>query len=46
MVGNMYSNKLVNFKDATDEASWEPLAIEHLEGNETMFLRRKNIWNY
>ncbi|EIE5835688.1 hypothetical protein LDQ30_002961 [Listeria monocytogenes] len=46
MTGNMYSNQLVNFKNELDVVSWEPLAIEHLEGNETMFLRRKNIWNY
>ncbi|EKZ4336133.1 hypothetical protein QRW32_003078 [Listeria monocytogenes] len=45
MVGNMYSNQLVNFKDSQEVTSWEPLAIEHLEGNEIMFIRRKNIWN-
>lgn len=46
MTGNMYSNQLINFKNASEIVLWEPLAIEHLEGNETMFLRRKNIWNY
>lgn len=46
MTGNMYSNELINFKDNLENESWEPLAIEHLEGNENMFLRRKNIWNY
>lgn len=46
MTGNMYSNQLVNFKIELDVISWEPLAIDHLEGNETIFLRRKIICNY
>ncbi len=45
MIGNMYSNQLINFKNPQEMVPWEPLAIEHLEGNETMFVRRKNIWN-
>lgn len=45
MIGNMYSNQLINFKNPQEIVTWEPLAIEHLEGNETMFVRRKNIWN-
>lgn len=45
MVGNMYSNQLISFKDPQEIVPWEPLAIEHLEGNEVMFIRRKNIWN-
>ncbi|OAQ55650.1 hypothetical protein [Enterococcus thailandicus] len=45
MIGNMYSNQLINFKNPHEIVQWEPLAIEHLEGNETMFVRRKNIWN-
>ena len=41
--GNMYSNELTGIIDG-QILSWEEKAIIHLEGNETMFNKRKNIY--
>ncbi len=41
--GNMYSNELVGIVDSSS-VKWEEKAIIHLEGNEKMFNKRKNIY--
>ena len=43
--GNMYSNDLVGVK-AGGLKAWDEMAILHLEGGESMFNKRRNIYGY
>ena len=42
--GNMYSNELEGALDNSEVLNWEEKALEHLEGSQEMFNRRKNIY--
>lgn len=42
--GNMYSGELIGSLDASEVLSWEDKALDHLEGSQNMFNRRKNLY--
>lgn len=42
--GNMYSDELFGVRDH-NEISWLDMAVTHLEGSESMFERRRNIYD-
>lgn len=42
--GDMYSGKLIGSIDSTEILDWEEKALEHLEGSQNMFNRRKNLY--
>ena len=42
--GNMYSGELVGSLDSSEILNWEDKALDHLEGSQNMFNRRKNLY--
>ncbi|HAP8556465.1 TPA: hypothetical protein IV163_002849, partial [Enterococcus faecium] len=42
--GNMYSGELVGSLDPSEILNWEDKALDHLEGSQNMFSRRKNLY--
>lgn len=42
--GNMYSGELIGSLDSSEVFNWEEKALDHLEGSQNMFNRRKNLY--